>query len=96
MLEGQAIFDGPLTPGYDGPEEDFKVIRLAMHTMRRRLDEASKSSALEYGSAGDKLLATQLRLDVMDALQCLRQADSYTPLLKDAVQKFFEACLGSR
>jgi len=93
VLEGESVFDGPLFPGYEGPDEDFQdsVNALASEVQRRR----TEADRLLERTPGAELVA-QLRIDAGDALDCLRQSNALTPLLNDAVKKFFGACLSTR
>jgi len=93
VLEGESVIDGPLFPGYEGPDEDFQasVNALASEVQRRR----TEADRLLERTPGAELVA-QLRIDAGDALDCLRQSNALTPLLNDAVKKFFVACLSTR
>ena len=96
-MKGESVFNGPLLPGYEGPEEDFGALASALRVqVQRRQADAAKLSVEMTGTAFELEVVAQLRIDVADALECLRQSNALTPLLLDGLANFFGACLSTR
>ncbi len=102
IIQGDEIFrpsEGELFPLYAGtPPKGLS--RAVAEANTQRQCGAAKWAAWHLGpdadtedvhslaSSADVLLASQLRLDVLDALQCMQSSSCLNPLLRDAVARF--------